>query len=103
MGRGLSDLQKCVLRLALDEVGVSRTGGQRLGADARYRDIRKAFYGIERSTPATSAAISRACDRLAKRGYVTLVAARYSRWSGVDMTDEGRQVAQELSANKVSR
>jgi hypothetical protein len=37
------------------------------------------------------AALSRSCKRLADRGLVEWIAAGYSRWSGVIITDKGRE------------
>jgi hypothetical protein len=107
VGRGLSDLQRWILRragsvrnvphadimagffkmqpkraLQYDKDGILRWPGgkyfdpQQIGA-ARYRAIQ--------------ATISRACTRLEVRGLVVRLVGYYSHWSGVAITDKGRE------------
>jgi len=102
MSRGLSDLQKTILLTALKKPGRTvHSDGTVLGTDARHRDIHAAHYGAAPRTNANRVAISRAADRLAKRGLVDLMEAAHSRWSGVNLTQEGESVANSLTDNKV--
>lgn len=92
MGRGLSELQKCILRLADKKAGKPR-------ADATYADIRAEYYGVAlRVTEARSAdaAICRVVERLQQRGLVEHVVAAYSKWACVRLTAEGKRQARSI-------
>lgn len=99
MGRGLSDLQKTILLMALGKVGRSNHSGAVLGSDVMHKHIHKAFYGDTPRTNATRAAISRAMVRLSKRGLLTLTCGAISNWAGGDLTETGEIVATEASAH----
>ena len=113
MGRGLSELQRVILTTALKRPGISTSDfdgrayginsvpGQELGADIRHEHIHKAFYGEQERTNAARVAISRAMVRLADRGLIVLMEAKCNNWAGGNLTEEGKNVAKELSVNKV--
>jgi hypothetical protein len=101
MGRGLSELQRFILREA----------GKR--GRAYYADVLTGFFGWkptpsrlprtpgqqrfsrsrigERRYAKTMATLSRACWRLGQRGLVTCLQGARSHWSGVELTDKGRE------------
>jgi hypothetical protein len=111
MGRGLSDLQRWILRegtrrervyyadiLAgffkfrpLD--GIQHEDGKfttRSGQVVGLGSPKFCPDEIGRSAYRTAlAVISRSCARLADRGLVTCLQGRYSRWAAVTLTDEG--------------
>jgi len=100
MGRGLSELQRTILRIALDKPGRSVINGQVVGTDVHQKHIHRAYYGDSPRTNATRAAVSRAMVRLSERGLITLTCAVYSNWSGGDLTKAGEAAARELSVNE---
>ena len=122
MGRGLSELQKCILRLALKNVEVEgRHTGH--GTDVLHSEILAEFFGWRGNTrdqegkriysqsifereeigakqyASVQAALSRAITRLEQRGLVTATHG-VARWAGANLTDAGMQLAKELSVNK---
>ena len=126
MGRGLSELQKTILRLALD--GHTRTGNQ--STHVRYAEVlvehfkfpikRKWWNGTKdmsdldyvRKNPASQkfdsqeigpnrynsakVSVSRAFARLGERGLLRLVEGMFSSWSGANLTDDGLAIAMVL-------
>jgi hypothetical protein len=95
MGRGLSDLQKEILRLAAigrerRMTSNDRYDGHMYGCEVKNTEIRDSFYGSdlsEEEAKRANAAISRATLRLEERGLVVRVAAKHTRWAGVNLTD----------------
>jgi hypothetical protein len=117
MGRGLSDLQGTILRLALaNRPDGGRPGAATSGADVVTAEVLAALWGLEfkrsrglgsqhhskaavgvRRYNAAHAAVSRAFARLEQRGLVAIVSGTYSRWSGVNLTAAGVAEAERLS------
>lgn len=107
MGRGLSELQKYILTAAssMKEDDYNKEG--RL----YYADIFRAFYGWkgtnghpggrkfdpneigQKKYDSAHVAVRKACARLEKRGFVACIMGSYSHWSGVEITDKGREMA----------
>lgn len=109
MGRGLSTLQRRILRLAYDKGAVCDEGGDDLSPELltvaakvgrvpkqaptlRYRDIHRECFDVE-DTPAPQAvrtSTSRAVRRLEERG---LLVVRVNAWTGtprgVQLTEAG--------------
>lgn len=129
MGRGLSELQKWILRKAgtlkrvhyadvlegyfgfKPEQEIARHGVGRYANDPRAA---KCGYGTifspgqQHFAPekigrqryrSAMASLSRACSRLHARGLVDCISGQFTHWSGVEITDAGRQW---LSVNLVS-
>lgn len=119
----LSKLQRCILRLALENrIREGRSEDSR-GSDLYYSEIKYRVYGFEpqclrsgnpeyrdirhmpgnhqfhhehavaRQHAAAAAAISRAASRLYARGLVSLLCGSISRWSGVSLTPAGIKAA----------
>ncbi|MCA1717285.1 MAG: hypothetical protein LC781_10785 [Actinobacteria bacterium] len=124
MGRGLSELQKTVLRLAHEnrERGTGARplpdGGQ-LGTDVKYPEVLEAYFGWEPdSRPRSSryfdfskkdigekayrsarASLSRGFSRLEARGLIVRThGAMAAGWTGADLTEEGANEAAKLAA-----
>lgn len=137
MGRGLSDLQKWMLRAALENrragqgagkpspilKAYGKDGGSGSGADLYYAEVKRDYFsflpmgdadvrkniGHHKFDPdfeaqhgdnynSASASISRAVNRLWKRGLVIVVNGVYSHWTGIDLTEAGIAVAEKLPA-----
>ena len=119
MGRGLSNLQKCILVTALkrpditvssqEDVRVAAQSralgldmpigkvGDEQGVHIRTATIHRAFYGRKvPRTNATRVAISKALYRLADRGLVTIWVGKYSNWTGANLTEEGKAEAKRI-------
>lgn len=117
MGRGLSDLQKSILVMAYGNHEPTRGS---FGCDLYTKDVLTGYYGWvpvkgyldspgsqsfdiqaigEQKYRSTRAAVSRAFRRLERRGLVTRVMAVRSVWAGINLTEEGAEVAQSLSVN----
>lgn len=117
MGRGLSPLQRWMLRKALDNrIKEGRTAEIGHGADLYYFEIKQGYFGLgskcsegARESPgnhrfnasepgyrAASASINRAARRLNARGLVECVFALTTRWSGIVLTSTGVHQAQNL-------
>jgi hypothetical protein len=113
MGRGLSDLQRFILRRAGEqhrlyyaEIYVAYFGWpptqplrRHDGTDPQLVAGSLADPGTLRFDPdtigreryhSTAVVVSRACSRLEERGLVTCLQATLSHWSGVAITDAGR-------------
>lgn len=121
MGRGLSDLQRTALRLALqNRDGEGRTERTRGGADVYFQEILAAHYGWElkrfagklrspggqkfskagighREYNAATTAVSRAAARLEQRGLVERMVGAISNWAGFNLTPAGVEEARRLS------
>jgi hypothetical protein len=125
MGRGLSDLQKTILRLALAnreaegdpcwyDVGYVEVLATHFGFEPRWplrrRDGKRELFGHPFSKAAIGAdrydaahaTLARAVRRLEARGLAMGVLDVEFRQAGVNLTAEGVAVARELSANSVS-
>lgn len=107
MGRGLSKLQRHILeqsarqeRVYYDEILIGFFGfqptrrrwpfdsnktGHKTGQNFRVKDIGEAKYRCAR------ASLSRACFRLDQRGLVRHIQGAFALWSGVMITDKGRE------------
>jgi hypothetical protein len=118
MGRGLSDLQERMLLLALNGYQREERSPRASGADLYYADVFVAVYGWRRSPQspyscagdhkfdrraigrrqyaAAQAAVSRAAQRLEKRGLATCLCGSISRWSGLNLTKAGIALAAKL-------
>lgn len=116
MGRGLSPLQRWILRRAADQPDRSERGG---GCDLAIARVIHEFYEVPLSPtwyfPAGSTfctssqlfrdadgmmaakrvrpAISHAISRLERRGLVNVMQGAVARWSGITLTDAGREHA----------
>jgi hypothetical protein len=124
MGRGLSDLQRFIVvkaatcnRLHYAEILVEYFGwkpngrlhyGPEHGKDYAGEDLAGRVIGGqhfslkeigEKRYRKTMATLSRTCTRLGQRGLVTCLCGRYALWSGVEITDKGREW---LMVNKVA-
>jgi hypothetical protein len=118
VGRGLSDLQRWILHeastkevLYYSEILVGFFGweptrplyryGEGIHKDNTDRPAGRLMnVGSRHFSPARigqrryasgKATLSRACDRLAKRGLVDCLQGKWSHWSGVQITDAGRE------------
>ena len=124
MGRGLSELQKCVLYLAFKnhrsvERSEERMVSSEHGADVTYSEVLCCYYGWEpqkrriqsryrewfrgklvggNERNATRAAVSRAIQRLGARGFVVPLRGRH--WAGANLTDEGSRIAENVSVKQ---
>jgi len=128
VGRGLSELQKTILRLGNENrVREHRpTGGG--GADVYRSEVLAEVYGFESRFArddegaaqtarrhfarqqfwpadvgesryiAGSAAVCRAMKRLEDRGLVVLMQGTFARWAGADLTEAGVAEAERLSS-----
>ncbi len=125
MGRGLSDLQKTILRLALRNRNVGDGGGPTWGVDVLHSEVLVEHFGWHGETrnqwgnriqggnifdrlaigpkayASARAALSRAVARLEQRGLAVAVHG-VTRWAGATLTDAGVALAEQLSANKVA-
>jgi hypothetical protein len=125
MGRGLSDLQKVILRRALsNRERESRGFDCESGADVFVNEIAADFFGWdlpshyynypewerwgthyyshrfpEEERNRVHAATSRALKRLQSRGLGTIIHGN-RRWCGFDLTPEGVEAARLLSVNE---
>lgn len=117
MGRGLSDLQDTILRMAL----ANRDVGRFDGADVYDAEVLARYFGWD-GIPTSHdrgprfsvgaigpgryrsarASLSRAMGRLALRGLVIRVSTMCRRSSGVVLTEEGVDRARSLSVNKIA-
>jgi DNA-binding HxlR family transcriptional regulator len=114
MGRGLSELQRSILRLAFQgddscvygheilkaHYGWYQSNGwadKRRGGAKRFS---REFIGITEWN-AHRAAVARALRRLEDRGLVTRICGAYSNWSGAELTEQGKQVASALNGYDV--
>lgn len=107
MGRGLSDLQKYILTAA-----ASMKNGDYSKEGRLYNaDIFREFYGWkdangipgrrkfdpneigQKKYDSAHVAVRKACARLEKRGFVVCILGAHSHWSGVEITDKGREMA----------
>lgn len=114
MGRGLSELQKYILTAAALQKDDESSGGC---AGRLYNaDILKEFYGWkgdnglpgdhkfnpkeigQKKYDSAHVAVRKACARLEKRGLVVCILGAHSHWSGVEITDKGREVAANIMA-----
>ncbi len=121
MGRGLSELQKTMLRLAFrNRVSENRTAESR-GSDLYYYEVLAAYWGWDlpehvqgrdhrhpgehkfskaaigtKAYGTAHAALSRAVIRLQQRGLVDAISGKYSHWSGLNLTTDGITAALEL-------
>ena len=120
VGKGLSELQKAVLRLACENRERGQGGrvladGSQIGTDVTYPQVLAGYFGWEAAGSrsrfyqfskkeigekryrSAMASLSRAFGRLEARGLIerthSLMAAG---WTGADLTDEGREVARRL-------
>jgi len=105
MGRGLSPLQEWVLVRALDAPDRSELGG----CDLKLKRVLVEFYGIEGTLGRWARrfrgmavvaeaklhrpAVSRAFTRLEQRGLVSVMCGACSRWTGINLTEAGRERA----------
>lgn len=121
MGKGLSPLQKTVLRVALKNRDAGDGAQGTRGCDALYREIlaehfgwpipersSKRTYGAKHFTKAAIgesryrsnlASLSRAMLRLSERGLTECIRGLY--WAGCNLTPEGEKTARALMVNKV--
>jgi hypothetical protein len=125
MGRGLSDLQRCILTIAFENrESEGRDPGQtthKKGADVYRWEIMERFYGWTppayarrdgrkpggkkyrpqqigpREYAAAQAAVSKAMNRLNNRGLIDIIEGR-NHWTGGDLTLEGLDEARKLMA-----
>ena len=110
----VSALQACILHLAMHN---RRTDG-RSGADVRFREVLAAHFGfcapaplrgadqgryhfdpetIGRERYASSlASLSRSVSRLRRRGFIEVVHSACGRWAGVNLTESGLALAEQL-------
>jgi len=103
MGRGLSELQKCILRLALRNIEHEEQREWRNkhgGVNVVYSEILNDYFGRHGNVRSAQAAICRAVLRLEQRGLVVSVRG-LCKWAGADLTPAGLQQARELSVNEV--
>ncbi len=115
MERGLSDLEKTILRVALAQRGGGAGAMLDDGpVDAFYADVLPAYRGREYSLPrlggrcsvravvgeprysADMMALVRAAEGLERRGLVVRRQGAYARWSGVWLTEGGVKAARSL-------
>ena len=117
----LSKLQKQILVLALEnKLRENRDFEERNGADIYYSEILATVYGFPPEVPlrqagertqwgkfdrevigrarynAAHAAISRTMSHLQARGLIRWVCARYTRWSGCNLTPAGFEIAKRV-------
>ncbi len=121
MGRGLSDLQRTMLRLAYKnyladpyskadvfypEVLVAHYGWHDNYINVRRYHSRQIFSKAKigaRHYNAATVAVYRAALRLEQRGLVVCVRGAYAKWAGVKLTDEGKRLAQQFFKNEKLR
>jgi hypothetical protein len=134
MGRGLSELQKAILRRALaNQKAEGRSLDESRFADVLRAEVLADYWGWpmpprgdgdryrtnmeglqerhiggrlysprqigEKRYGSAQTALTRAMNRLADRGLMTLVQGRFSHWSGANLTENGVRVATTLSVN----
>lgn len=116
MGRGLSDLQKTILRLALANRDKD-LDDETHGADVYHWEILAEYFGwkefldeyrlgshsiyvrfpkeqIEESRyRGARVSLTRALDRLQTRGLLTRVTGMHFRWMGANLTPKGIEIA----------
>jgi hypothetical protein len=125
MGRGLSPLQRYIVakaatmdrlhyyvilheyygwpirkrphRLEADQHGYRVDGGE-FGYTASGKKFWPAQIGRE-TYHKTMVSLSRAVERLARRGLVTWLAGTRYKWSGVEITPEGKRLADTLTVD----
>jgi hypothetical protein len=126
MGRGMSELQKTILRRALsNKIREQRDGsngadvyGAEIAADHfgwvlpphYYRNVtrRAAVHNFskqeigEKRYSSVRAAICRAILRLEERGLGYKVRGACSQWTGLTLTEEGIQTAEKLSVKPLA-
>lgn len=125
MGRGLSELQQTILKLAYHNRMIENRVGGPGGADLFHYEVLIEYWhlpgevhrdpdGKRRYTTghhfsrsfrnyarfnAARAALTRAVRRLADRGLVIWVSGMYAQWAGVNLTADGIAMAQQLMVN----
>ena len=112
MGRGLSELQKRILKLAYTNATTPKDCTERLYNYQIFEHIYgwvptpRAGTGSPKFNPdeighnayrSAKVVVHKACRRLESRGVVIIVEASCSHWVGIALTDAGR----ELTANLV--
>lgn len=105
MGRGLSRLQQGILRMAWDE---DRRNGALRKLDPSFRQMHKPGIGHEqvrqrffsKRSAAAAASISRAAQRLEKRGLVRRVRGGGAGPARIALTPKGKRIAAWLVTGK---
>jgi hypothetical protein len=92
MGRGLSDLQKTILRRALANRDAESRHSSIDGLDLFRKEILTGYDGRSRSVQAV---VTRATGRLEARGLV-VIRSKATRDSGLSLTAEGIRVARAI-------
>ena len=116
MGRGLSDLQRWMLRRAAEKPDCTDNGGCELLVGrviAEHFEVTPALWPSQQNEDGTAmpltlrgpvfkdhakeaatarAAIVRAMNRLEERGLAERLSGAYSRWSGMSLTNEGKSL-----------